>query len=74
MNKTKIDLIELLERWHKEKEEQVKYYPSWENDGDTKVTQWFNPLTSEWCPVERWAFKGFVAREISADIDKLWES
>lgn len=73
MIKTRIDLIELLERWHKEKETRVDIYPRWLED-DQEIKTWWNPQDVLWTVDERSAFKGFVAREISADIDKLWES
>jgi len=73
IKKTKIDLIDLLEKWHKEKKSKVETYSNWK-DSDVDVTTWLNPRTLDWEVDEKRAFKGFVAREISADIDKLWES
>ena len=71
--KTRIDLLELLERWHKEKRVNVRKFADWEGV-DKSITIYFNPLEVMWTSDELYAFKGFVAREISADIDKLWES
>lgn len=73
MNKTKIDLIELLEEWHKVKKSKEMAYGNWRED-DVIVTLWLNPSTLDWEVDEKRAFKGFVARKISGDIDKLWES
>ncbi len=71
--KTKIDLIELLEEWHKEKKSKVETHPHWLFD-DMDIKTWLNPRTLAWEVDEKQAFKGFVAREISEDINKLWES
>ena len=73
MNKTKIDLIELLERWHKEKRVNVRKPITWEGV-DKSITIYFNPREATWTIDELYAFKGFVAREISDDINNLWES
>lgn len=73
MNRTKVDLIELLEEWHKEKKSKEMAYGNWRED-DVIVTLWLNPSTLVWEVDEKRAFKGFVSRKISDDIDKLWES
>lgn len=70
--KTRIDLIELLERWHKEKKSKVETYSNWVDSKE--LTLWHNPHLGIWDTDEKKAFKGFVSRKISADIDKLWES
>lgn len=73
MTKTKIDLIDLLERWHKEKRVNVRKFADWEGV-DKSIAIYFDPREAMWTSDELHAFKGFVSREISDNINKLWES
>ena len=71
--KIEINLVDLLERWNEEKESKVDTYSSW-IDEDVCVKTWWNYTTLDWEVDEKEAFKGFVAREISDNINELWES